>query len=331
MRASVGHRNLIALTAGLLTATAMVASASAQEKGVWRHGIIEAKSDSGLIYMASKRGFAEKEGVKLEILPIKSDAIGLKALLAGELDSFEGAPGGALAAAARGADVKIVGCAWPQLVHGIFVNASINKAEDLKGKTFAISAPGAMPELLARAALEQHGLASTDVQFANLGSDLDRYKALSAGVVQGAVVSTEYLPLANKDIKMLFAARDVMPNFVRGCVMTTAKTLSSRQDDAVKFVTAEIKALRYAVTHKDEAVSLTREITEAKADDPRPGFIFDEVVKHGDVDPDMKIPADKLSWLQDLLVKVGNINTPIEISKVIDPSIRTKALANVGK
>jgi len=331
MRERIGRLGLMALTTGLLTAMGAPGPATAQEKGVWRHGIIEAKSDSGLIYMASKRGFGEKEGIRIEILQIKSDAIGLKALLAGELDSFEGAPGGAIVAAARGADVKIVGCAWPQLVHGIFVNASIGRAEDLKGKTFAISAPGAMPDLLARAALEQHGVAGADVQFANLGSDLDRYKALSAGVVQGAVVSTEYLPLANKDIKMLFAARDVMPNFVRGCVMTTGKTLTTRQDEAVRFVTAEIKGLRYAVTHKDEAVSLTREITEAKPDDPRPGFIFDEVVKHGDVDPDMKIPQGKLSWLQDLLVKTGSVEKPIDIAKMIDPGVRDKALARVGQ
>jgi NitT/TauT family transport system substrate-binding protein len=310
---------------------AIAMPAMAQEPVTWRHGIIEPKSDSGLIYMASKRGFGEKEGVKLEILPIKSDAIGLKALLAGELDSFEGAPGGAITAAARGADVKIVGCAWPQLVHGIFVNAGIGRAEDLKGKSFAISAPGAMPDLLARAALEQHGLAAADVQFANLGSDLDRYKALSAGIVQGAVVSTEYLPLANNGIKMLFAARDVMPNFVRGCVMTTGKTLSSRHNDAINFMTAEIKALRYAVSHKDEVVNLTREITDVKVDDPRPSFIFDEIVKHGDLDPDMKIPVDKLSWLQDLLVKVGNVTQPIEIAKIVDPSIREQALDRAGK
>ena len=48
----------------------------------------------------------------------------------------------------------------------------------------------------ARAALDQHGLAATDVKFANMGSDTDRYKALSAGVVDAAIVSTEYLPIA---------------------------------------------------------------------------------------------------------------------------------------
>ena len=60
--------------------------------------------------MMVTRGFGEKQGLKLDIMQIKADQIGLKALLAGELDSYEGGPGGAIVAAARGADVKILGC-----------------------------------------------------------------------------------------------------------------------------------------------------------------------------------------------------------------------------
>ena len=99
-------------------ALALGATPAAAQKA-WRHAIIEAKSDAGFAMMVT-RGFAEKQGLKLEIMQIKADQIGLKALLAGELDSYEGGPGGAIVAAARGADVKILGCHWPGLVHGLF-------------------------------------------------------------------------------------------------------------------------------------------------------------------------------------------------------------------
>src|SRR3954453_919338 len=139
---------------------------------VWRHAIIEAKSDAGFAMMVT-RGFAEKQGLKLEIQQIKADQIGLKALLAGELDSYEGGPGGAIVAAARGADVKILGCHWPGLVHGLFARDSVTKIEDLRGKNIAISAPGALPDLLIRAVLEKSSIAPSDVKFANMGSDTD--------------------------------------------------------------------------------------------------------------------------------------------------------------
>src|SRR5713226_9112471 len=87
---------MLAMLAGL------AAGASAQDLKTWRHGIIEAKSDAGILYMASKRDFAGKLGLKLDFVQLKNDTIALKALLAGELDSYEGGAGGAMAAGARG-------------------------------------------------------------------------------------------------------------------------------------------------------------------------------------------------------------------------------------
>src|SRR5207244_13140788 len=93
----------------------------------WRHGIITPKSDAGFLLMAAKRGFAEREGLKLDLLEVKDDQIGLKALLAGELESYEGGAQGAIAADVRGADVKLVGCHWVAIPHGIMVKAGIGQ------------------------------------------------------------------------------------------------------------------------------------------------------------------------------------------------------------
>src|SRR5260370_40752550 len=98
----------------------LAAGASAQDLTTWRHGMIEAKSDAGILYMASKRDCAGKLGLKLDFVQLKNDAIALKALLAGELDSYEGGAGGAMAAAARGADVKSVGCNWLAAPHCVY-------------------------------------------------------------------------------------------------------------------------------------------------------------------------------------------------------------------
>jgi NitT/TauT family transport system substrate-binding protein len=297
--------------------------ASAQK--VWRHAIIEAKSDAGFAMMVT-RGFAEKQGLNLEIMQIKADQIGLKALLAGELDSYEGGPGGAIVAAARGADLKILGCHWPGLVHGLFAREGVAKIEDLRGKNIAISAPGALPDLLIRAVLEKRGIAPNEVKFANMGSDTDRYKALTVGVVDAAIVSTEYLPIAPKTVKLLATGREALPNFMRVCMISSAKALADKADEAARFLAAEISALRYAVAHRDEEIKLTREVTKTKADDPRPGFIFDEATRHKDIDPEVSLPMEKLAWMQEMLIKNGSMPKPIDLAKVVAPDVRAKAL-----
>src|SRR5215468_2496905 len=153
------------ILARLVAAGAMLAAAAAaQTLKPWKHGIIAPKADAGFLLMAAKRGFAEKEGLKLDLLEVKDDQIGLKALLAGELDSYEGGVQGAIAADVRGADVKIVGCHWVVIPHGIMVKSGIDKVADLKGKAIAVSAPGSFPDMLARVTLAKYGLGAGDVR-----------------------------------------------------------------------------------------------------------------------------------------------------------------------
>jgi NitT/TauT family transport system substrate-binding protein len=303
--------------------------AAAQEK-VWKHGLINAKADAGIFLMVSRHDFAKKQGLKIEISQFKDDQLALKALIAGELDSFEGGPQGVFAADSKGGDVKLLGCHWVVVPHGIYANDKITKVEDLKGKQIAVSAPNSMPDMLARSALAKFGVADTEVKLAAVGGDNDRYQALIGGVVDAAVVSNEYQPVAPKNIHLLVAGRDAVPNFLRVCMVSTAKKLSERGDDAVKFLAAEMNALRYALSHRDETIALTRELTHSKADDPRPAFVYDDAVEHHAVDPTLPLPAEKIQWIQEQMVKAGRLKSPLDLKTVTAPEYREKALQVLG-
>lgn len=309
-----------------LLVAAFAEPVGAAELKTWRHGIINAQSDAGIIMMVT-RGFAKKQGLDLKIVQFKGGAVAMRALLAGELDSFESDPSVTIVSASRGADVKIIGCFWPGLPHGILVRRNIESTKDLMGKTIAISGPGGLADLLARALLESEGIPATKVKFANLGGGTDRFKALIAGVVDAAVLSDEYVPIgAQQGIKLLVSGRKILPDYMRLCIMSTGQVLSAKRDEAARFLAAEMAALRYALSHRDVTLKLTREITGEKADDPRPGYVFDQAVHTNAVDPMMSIPLDKLTFMQNLLVKTGTIQKPADVSKIVDPSIRAEAL-----
>jgi len=296
----------------------------------WKHALLNAKADAGFFMMSAKKGFAQKQGLNLELLQVKDDQIGLKALIAGEVDSYEGGPQGVFAAVARGADVKIVGCHWVVLPHGIYVRDDIHKVSDLKGKSIAVSAPNSMPDVLARFALEKEGVDPSQVKLAAVGGDRERYQALVGGVVEGAVVSNEYQPEMPKTIHRLIAGRDALPNFLRVCMITSGKVIKERGVDLVKFLAAEMQALRYAVSHKAETVALTQEIIHAKPDDPRPAFVYDDAVAHHAIDPELPIPAAKLNWMQEQMVKAGKLKAVLPLDKISAPEYREKALKLVG-
>jgi NitT/TauT family transport system substrate-binding protein len=321
------------LAFAVLTAAATVGllsqPAAAQGK-TWRHALLNAKADAGFFMMSTKRGFAEKQGLKLDLLQVKDDQIGLKALIAGEVDSFEGGPQGVFAAVARGADVKIIGCHWVVLPHGVYVRDDIHTVADLKGKSIAVSSPNTMPDMLARFALAKYGITPDQVKLAAVGGDRERYQALAGGVVEGAVVSNEYQPGMPKGIHLMIDGRDAVPNFLRVCMITSGKVLAERGDDAVRFLAAEMQALRYALSHKAETVALTEEIIHSKPGDPRPAFVYDDAVAHHAVDPELPIPAAKLEWMQEQLIKAGKLKTPIPLAQVSAPEYREKALKLVN-
>jgi NitT/TauT family transport system substrate-binding protein len=320
------------LAAAFAAAAAGAGGAFAQAPKPWRHGIIEAKSDAGILFAASRRDFAATHGLKLDFVQLKNDAIALKALIAGDLDSFEGGSGGAIIAASHGADVKVVGCPWLVPPHGVYVRDNIATMADLKGKSIAVSAPGSFPEIFARAAFEKAGVPVSAVKLAAMGSDSDRYRALMAGVVDAAIITNEFVPLAGKQpIRDIMPAREVVPDVVRVCVHMTGKTLKDRREDAVRFIAAEIEGLRFAMSHRDETVKLTRDITGMKVDDPRPTYVFDEAVKMQSIGTELPIPLDKLDFMQKQLVGEGSLARPIDLEKVVDKAAREQALALLAK
>ncbi len=316
---------------GVLLLAALAASAAAQDLKPWKHGVIEPKGDAGFMLMVGSHGFAEKHGLKLEIVPLKNGATAHKALLSGELDSIESSPGATILAGAHGADIKIIGCDWPGVPHGLMVREGIDKVADLKGKTVAVAAPGSLPNLLLKAILDKNKVPENEVRVASLGGDLDRYKAVLAGVADAGIVAAEFMAVAPKNIKMLVEGHEALPNYVRLCLTMTGKTIVEHRENAINFVAAEMDALHFAVTHRDETIALTRETIHAKPDDARTAFAYDDTVRRHAIDPAVTLPLGKLNWMQGELVKAGSLKTPTDLTKITDASIRDEAIKRAGK
>jgi NitT/TauT family transport system substrate-binding protein len=309
----------------------LAAPVQAQSSKPWRNALISPKGDAGFYLMAARRGFFEREGLTVETLEVKDDTIGIKAVLSGEVDSYLGTAG-ALAAVARGADVKFVGCPWHGIPYVVLGRTGISALDQLRGKSIAASAPGTPPDMVARAAINYAKIPAAEVRFAAVGADRERYNALLAGVVDAAVVSNEYLPLqSSRGINLLLEGKEALPRSIRFCVLMTGKTIAQRHEDAIRFMTAEIKSFRYAVSHRDDTLRVTREVTGASQDDPRPAFVFDDAIKSGVVQPDFPVPADNLAWMQQQLFALGQITKTGGIEQAIDTGVRASALERANR
>ena len=130
---------------------------------------------------------------------------------------------------------------------------------------------------------------------------------------------------------MLIAGHDALPKYVRLCLTVTGKTLAGRRADAIGFIAAQIEALKFALSHRDETIKLTQDTIHAKSDDPRPAYAFDDTLKQHAIDPSAALPLDKLNWMQNELVKAGNLKASIDLAKITDTEIRTEAVKRAAK
>ena len=337
MRETVARRTasfvVLVLALTWLTAGPAAAQTGKESGKPWRHALIQPKSDAGILLMPQYGGFFKKIGLDIDIVNVKDDEIMLHALIAGDLDSFEGGPGAGMIADAHGADVKITGCSWLMVPHGVFVHDDITSMDQLKGKTIAISSPSAFPDMFARGALDHFNVPEDSVKFASLGGDLDRYKALVAHLVDAAVVSGEYTPIAEKEhIKMLVSAKDALPHFVRMCEYMLGSTIKARPDDAAKFLGR--RNSRPALRRRQQGRGGEGDAGDHRRQAGRSASGLSSTISPCSSTPSApkcRFRADDLQWMNEELVKVGNIAKPVDLTKVIDPKPREDALKLVAR
>jgi NitT/TauT family transport system substrate-binding protein len=325
----IASARLTGLGLAAILAAALAGPAGA-EQVPWRHGVLALKSDAGFVTMVGQHDFASSNGLDLKLVPLKNENLALRALVAGQLDSFEGSP--PFQADARGLHLKVLGCYWVKLPHSLFVRDGINSVKDLKGKSIATSAPGSLPSLLAQAALAHYKVPLADVKLASVGGDGDRYRALVGGVVQGAVVSSEYTPFEKRDkVKNLLPMRDILPDYIRLCYITTEANITKHPKQVAAFLASEMEALRYALSHKAETVKLAQTKSGEKADDPRAAYIFDDVVKSHSIDPTLPLSVKKIESMQKILLKAGILTKKVDVPSMVVSGPRKAALALVRK
>jgi NitT/TauT family transport system substrate-binding protein len=85
------------------------------------------------------------------------------------------------------------------------------------------------------------------------------------------------------------------------------------------------------MSHRDETIRVAHEITGAKPDDPRPGFVFDEAARTRVIGTELPLPLDKLEFMQKQLVNTGTLARPGDLEKMVDRTVRQEALALLAK
>jgi NitT/TauT family transport system substrate-binding protein len=295
----------------------------------WVHGILNPKGDSGYEFMAQERGLYRQLGVDVQIKEFVGNVQLTQALVSGSIDSGETSLEPPYSAISKGADLKIIGSTLPGDTYAVVAKSSVGTWADLEGKTIGASAPGSFPDLITRAMLAVKGLDPRGVTVVSTGDDAQRLQALIAGRIDAAAMSVAFIPQLkdHPQLHVLGLAQDIVPLYPRFMVVANGRALRTKPDAAARFLAATMRGVCYAVQNPKAEEQVTAKEINQSPDDPGIVYAQQVIAQAHAASPTAAIPMDKLQYLQQLRIRYGFQQRPIDFSKVVDTSVRRQALS----
>lgn len=271
------YRNALASWAAFLNLSFGVAPALAQTAPikVITRGTVSTTAVEWPDIVARKKGFYEKEGLKVEQALISPTTI-TPSLIGGTIQiGFLNASSLILADKA-GADLVAIGQGADPSPYSLVTARNIKTLGELKGKTISLSEPGDAYAEVTKEILRKAGLdPEKDVNLRYGGNSNQRMAALTAGAVDA-------VPLVAPQDKMMFArgfnSVAFYPDYYPKLTLSTSavsRAWATKNPDTVRaFMRAQASAISwlYEPANKEEALKLLMAETKADIDSAQSAF-----------------------------------------------------------
>jgi ABC-type nitrate/sulfonate/bicarbonate transport system substrate-binding protein len=235
------------LFAAVLVVLAVSAARSslAQEPRRLRAAYTSISGNMTPLWAAREGGYFKKYGLDFDLISMPSGTEGMNALIAGEVEFLAIAGSTTASAAIGGAEVVALATTIDRLVTSLMVVPSIQKPDDLRGKSIGISRFGTSIDTAARMALQHFKLEPIkDVSIVQIGAVASNIAALRGGRIQGAILSYPSIIQARHEgfREMLDVASLGLPYASTGITIRRS-LLQQRHELAVNYVKAIVEAI----------------------------------------------------------------------------------------
>src|SRR5215475_10457164 len=254
----------IAHAIALLVVVAMFTfPCAAQEKFRFPIGESSKNLSYGPLWVASKMGFFEREGLEVPIITMRGSPLTLQALTA---ESIYGAAAGVdalIGAYERGADLTMIGGLLNSLGLSMIGGKPYKTYADLRGTTIGTQTLTSGTGFALRLVLKAHGMEyPRDYALLNIGGASDRYQALTSGQISSAPVGVPLdLVAKQQSFNIIGYFADDLPNFQFNTYIVKRSWAERNRPLVVRFMKAMVSTMRWMSDNRDQAcVYLTKEM-----------------------------------------------------------------------
>ena len=260
---------MVSLSAFLLLCSDLKATASTT-KIIIGHAAVNSRVVP--LWIAQEQGFFVKNGLDAEIVFIRSGPILMSALTASRINvGFAAGEALVLAAAASGADVRLIAAFTSRFNHDVVARPGITRPQDLRGKRFGVQSIGGGMWMRARLALEHMGLdpERDGIQVLVVGDQTIIAQALDTGTIDAASLDKAFTSiLKQKGFPILLDLYHANIPMIGMSLLAQKSSIDKRPEIAENVLKAMIEGLAFSVSPENKAAVMKTIMKRLKITDP---------------------------------------------------------------
>lgn len=302
---AAGHRVNIATTAGLTART--------------------------LTQVMLDQGYLAQFDLEPNYIPVSDGSKIIGSLYSGESDICMGSGfPQILPAIERGGNLKILSVANRGVMSVLFSgNPEVKTLQDLRGKTVGTGSLGAMVHTYMVGMLDKAGIDPTEVSFVNIGGNAAIFRAVAAGVVDAGVGEPTFIHQLDKfNVHVVAEVSKVLPEFTGQASYTSGNIIENRRDVLVRTLAAYRRLYRFVQEGDSKQAWIDARIHAAGVKDQTfEGTAQWDFLRSAQLLPvDLIMSQERVDWMQQLNMQIGNQTQLLAYDKVVDQSIASEAV-----
>ena len=212
-------------------------------------------------------GFYKKNGLDVELILFSGAPLAVSAMIAGETPIIQAAAVGVVNSQINGSDAVLLTGAINRFPYQLYVDKTILRIQDLKGKKFGIARIGAGDHSSATIVLKNQGLDPKDLTFVQVGSVPTRLAALIGGSIQATLlIPPETLQGKEAGFRMLLDFTELDVEYQHTGIATTRAFIKKKPDIVRRFVKSYVEGVHYILTNPVGTKKIMRKFLKAKSD-----------------------------------------------------------------
>jgi NitT/TauT family transport system substrate-binding protein len=258
------------------------------------------------IQVAINGGIYRKHGFDVENIQVGSSATVVQSLIAGEVSFAHVGAVPVVAAVSSGIDLKIIAVFINRFNYVMVTLPDLQKPQDLRGKTLAISRLGSGDEFATREALRRWGLdPDKDVRLLQVGLTMARLAALQGRHVQASLLSPpQIVEVQRMGLNVMADLTDLDVEYAHYTLVTKGSLILENRPFVDRFMKAYVDGIKFYRSHPEAAIPYLRKFS--KQSDAELRIVYDNLRKRYARNPCQRLAACRRSSKAFEAIKKGS-------------------------